>query len=129
MAGEYPEVQFYDYTKHKNPELRVRENYHLTFSYSGENLGETLRVLAGGKVNASVVFGVKRGRPLPREWEGYRVIDGDRHDLRFKDRKGVVVGLRAKGVARGKVCSFIVAADRPEPFALAPLVQIMGMAA
>ena len=29
-----------------------------------------------------------------------RVIDGDKHDLRFKDPRGVVVGLVAKGLGR-----------------------------
>ena len=29
-----------------------------------------------------------------------RVIDGDKHDLRFKDPKGVIVGLVAKGLGK-----------------------------
>lgn len=123
MAAEYPQVKFYDYTKHVKAEQRVRKNYHLTFSYSGHNLEEALRVLALG-INVSVVFNVKRGEKLPATWRGYRVSDGDRHDLRFLDRKGVVVGLRAKGVARGKTCAFVVD-PRPAP----ALVQIMPMAA
>ena len=115
MAAEFPEVQFYDYTKHIKAEQRVRPNYHLTFSHSGENTAECMRVLSLG-VNVSVVFNTKRGQPLPDTWNGYRVVDGDEHDLRFLDPRGVVVGLRAKGIARGKVCAFVVDA--------APLIQI-----
>jgi hypothetical protein len=33
----------------------------------------------------------------PETWNGYRVIDGDEHDLRHLDPKGVVVGLSPKG--------------------------------
>ena len=43
---------------------------------------------------------MKRTKPLPTIWRGYEVIDGDLYDLRFKDKRGVVIGLRAKGKAR-----------------------------
>ena len=102
MAKEFPTVMLYDYTKLSRPELRLRDNYSLTFSYSGENLAESLRVMNLG-VNVSVVFQVKKGAPLPATWNGYLVIDGDLHDLRFLDRKGVVVGLRAKGAPKNKL--------------------------
>jgi hypothetical protein len=38
-----------------------------------------------------------------------KVIDGDRHDLRFLDPKGVIVGLVAKGVGRNLNNKFIKA--------------------
>ena len=107
MADEFPTVQLYDYTKLSKPELRVRSNYWLTFSYSGANLAECLRVLPLG-VNVSVVFTTRKGETLPASWNGFHVIDGDTHDLRFLDPKGVVVGLRAKGEARKQVSPFIV---------------------
>jgi hypothetical protein len=44
LAMAFPEVQFYDYTKHPEPWLRTLPNYHLTFSRSGHNL----RGLLGG---------------------------------------------------------------------------------
>jgi hypothetical protein len=37
---------------------------------------------------------------LPKKFQGKRVIDGDKHDLRFLDPRGVVVGLLAKGSAK-----------------------------
>jgi hypothetical protein len=109
MASEFPNVQFYDYTKLPYPELRARANYWLTFSYSGENMLETMGALSQG-VNVSVVFNTRRGHDLPQTWNGYPVIDGDKHDLRFLDPKGVVVGLRAKGDAIKQVSPFIVLA-------------------
>jgi hypothetical protein len=37
------------------------------------------------------------GNGLPATWHDYPVIDGDTHDLRHLDPKGVVVGLSPKG--------------------------------
>ena len=34
---------------------------------------------------------------LPKTYLGFRVINGDSHDLRFLDPKGVIVGLSPKG--------------------------------
>lgn len=99
LAAMFPEVQFYDYTKLNRPWERIRENYALTYSYSGENLAQSLEALRHG-VNVAVVFDAK---PFPATWHGYRVIDGDESDLRFLDAKGVIVGLKAKGDSASKV--------------------------
>lgn len=107
MAREFPQVRFYDYTKLPKAHLRTLPNYHITFSYSGENLSESLSALAYG-VNVALVFDVPKGKPLPDYWHGYRVVDGDKHDLRFLDLKPVIVGLRAKGKARKQDSCFIV---------------------
>lgn len=107
LAGEYPGVQFYDYTKLPRPWLRIMDNYHLTFSYDGPgNLLDSLDALRHA-VNVAVVFDTPKGRPLPRSWRGYRVIDGDLSDLRFRDPAHVVVGLRAKGRARKDTSGFV----------------------
>jgi hypothetical protein len=45
---------------------------------------------------------------LPETWNGYKVIDGTKHDLRFLDEKGVVVGLLAKGDAKHDMSGFVV---------------------
>jgi len=100
LSAEFPDVQFYDYTKLPHPQTRTRPNYHLTFSRSESNSAAVLDALAHG-VNVAMVFDTKRGRPLPQSWKGYTVIDGDLHDLRFLDGyQGAVIGLRAKGKAR-----------------------------
>jgi hypothetical protein len=45
---------------------------------------------------------------LPSTWLGFPVIDGDRHDARFLDPAGVIVGLRAKGLARVDTSGFTI---------------------
>jgi hypothetical protein len=110
LSKEFLDVQFYDYTKLSKPYTRTRSNYHLTFSHSETNLADCLDSLQHG-VNVAVVFDTKKGRPLPETWHGYKVIDGDLSDLRFTDRQGVVIGLRAKGKAR-KDCSGFVESEK-----------------
>lgn len=92
MAKKAPGVQFYDYTKIPRPWERVTENYYLTFSFNGKNYRECEEAMKHG-FNVAVVF--RKG--FPRKWQGVRVIDGDAHDLRFKDPSGVIVGLSEKG--------------------------------
>jgi hypothetical protein len=97
------------YTKHPKPWLRTLPNYHLTFSHSGHNLEDCLEALQHA-VNVAVVFTTLRGEHLPETWNGFPVIDGDSHDCRFLDPTGVVVGLRAKGMAKGSQSPFVVVA-------------------
>ena len=106
MAKRFPHVQFYDYTKHPRPWLRTLGNYALTFSLSEDNKKHALDALAND-INVAVVFNVKRGQPLPSTWEGYPVVDGDLTDLRFLDNTGVIVGLRAKGMAKHDCSGFV----------------------
>src|ERR1700741_1959054 len=40
LSKEFPDVQFYDYTKLPKPYTRTRPNYHLTFSHSETNLAD-----------------------------------------------------------------------------------------
>jgi hypothetical protein len=96
MALAFPEVQFYDYTKVPAPWKRTLPNYHLTFSFSGENLAECLVALEHG-INVAVVFPSPN---FPETWQGRPVVNGDASDLRFRDAQGVIVGLKAKGDAR-----------------------------
>lgn len=101
-------VVFYDYTKIALS-LRLDTNIDRTLSYDPETVPEVTctNALALG-CNVAVVFDTKKGEPLPESWNGYRVIDGDEHDLRFLDPKGVVVGLRAKGQAKKDTSGFVV---------------------
>jgi len=95
LAARFQDIQFYDYTKIPKAHQRVTDNYHLTFSFSGENLADCKRALKYG-INVAVVF----SGTLPETWHGYKVINGDLSDLRFTDPVGVVVGLKTKGEAR-----------------------------
>jgi len=97
----FSETRFYDYTKLAGrclPEYIARhglKDYHLTFSFSGENW-RACEMLLERNVSVAVCFDLKKGENLPDTYKGYRVIDGDVHDLRFLDEKGVIVGLRYK---------------------------------
>ena len=77
-------------------------NYHLTFSCSESNEKIAQLVLQMGG-NVVVVF----RNQLPKTWNGYQVVDGDESDLRFLDKKGVVVGLIEKGLAKKDSTGFV----------------------
>jgi hypothetical protein len=91
-----------DYTK--MIKRKPLPNYHLTVSYSEANAKYASMVAASDK-NIAVVF---RDR-LPKEFLGRPVIDGDKHDLRFLDPPGSVVGLIAKGSAKRDASGFVIA--------------------
>lgn len=89
----FPDVQFVDYTK--NPrrfDKPLPANYSVTFSRSELNHAACVELLAKG-VNVAICFAGE----LPESWNGYPVIDGDKHDLRMLDPKGCVIGLAPKG--------------------------------
>ena len=92
----HPDVQFYDYSKVLNYLDHGKKNYHVTFSDSGTNYKDQVAAMTQYYANVAVVFKDK----LPRTWMSRPVIDGDAHDLRFKDPSGVVVGLVAKGLGK-----------------------------
>lgn len=97
---------FYDYTKVPKRALKYRdhENYDVTFSRSEDNELTAISLLSEG-VNVAVVFSSDE---LPETWKGFKVIDGDESDERFKDESGVVVGLKAKGDAKKDTTGFVV---------------------
>jgi len=87
------EIPVYDYTAVLSA-MTCGDGVHRTFSRKEGRDLETLTALRHDKPVAVVFAG-----DLPMEWNGYPVIDGDVHDLRFKDSHGaVVVGLKVKGV-------------------------------
>lgn len=98
LFDAFPSITFYDYTKRVDRMFSVLPaNYSLTFSRAEtlKSALDTKRVLESGG-NVSAVF----AKSLPATWNGYRVIDGVSHDLRFLDDRNVIVGLVAKGKAR-----------------------------
>lgn len=87
----YPQIKFYDYTKnHLRFDQELPKNYSLVFSRSETNEEKALELLSRGH-NVAVVF-----NKLPKTYKGYKVVDGDISDLRFKDKKGVIIGLKYK---------------------------------
>ena len=89
----FKDIQFYDYTKILNRNIKHLNNYHLTISRNELNKD----IIKDIPNNKAYVFNVKRNDKLPLTYENKNVIDGDLHDLRFLDNKNVIVGLRYKG--------------------------------
>lgn len=88
----FPNITFYDYTKNLN--RLVPSNYELTYSHWG-NWKHTKSQIKNG-LNIAMVF--DKRHELPKKYNGLKVIDGDKTDLRTKENDGlnVIVGLRAK---------------------------------
>lgn len=110
IPQSFPNIKFYDYTKRSERFIQdLPDNYYLTFSYSGEAryLKHVEKARQHG-ANIAVVF--KNG--LPKRFMNRQVIDGDAHDIRIHDPKGIIIGLKAKGMAKTSDSNFIV--DNPE---------------
>lgn len=120
VMHHFPDVFFYDYTKSPGrmdnflSGRNFPRNYHLTYSRSEH---ATSPMIADGILerggNVAIVFNVHRRHPLPNFWlsrtgHKFPIINGDLHDLRILDPKGVVVGLRAKGDALWDKSGFVV---------------------
>jgi hypothetical protein len=105
----FPDVQFYDYTKHpaRNLAGKTCGNYDLTYSFSSI----TPKVISiKGLTNphnsrTAVVFSKKS--EIPASFRGWDVIDGDNTDVRYLEPKGVVVALYAKGAAKRDTGGFV----------------------
>jgi hypothetical protein len=103
MAEQFPNIQFYDYTKIKEVfDWSLPKNYYPTFSRSETNWDECVEILDGGG-NVAVVFTNR-----PNYYKGHEVINGDESDLRFLDKRGVIVGLSAKGKGKKDNTGFVV---------------------
>jgi hypothetical protein len=108
LFPDFPNVQFFDYTKLYGRMLDFLEctfpaNYHLTFSVDSNKSRKITDVLERGG-NVAAVFWPH----IPETWWGFPVIDGDLHDARFLDPAPVVVGLKAKGLARVDIHGFTI---------------------
>lgn len=107
----FPDVMFYDYTKVPNrfKLLSQYKNYDLTFSFNGYNWTDCEDFLKkGGKV--AVVFDTDT---LPTSYRGYRVVDANSYDMRYKDDKGTIMGLHYHKVANNYKNGHYEAPDTP----------------
>jgi hypothetical protein len=108
IPQRYPDVQFYDYSKSLNRVMINHcKNYRLVFSYSGHNHNACVKAIRY-KIPVAIVFENKV--PVGVKIMRCRVIDGDLHDLVFTYKKPVIIGLKAKGLAR-KVRSVFTAKE------------------
>ena len=94
LFERWPNVVFYDYTKHPDRDVSDIPNYSLTFSLAENNDAKASAALENG-MNVAAVF-----HTVPETFMERPVFDGDKSDLRFLDPSGVIVGLKAKGKAR-----------------------------
>lgn len=90
----FPNINFYDYTKDYARDSDYT-NYYILYSRTEETSEETVKNLIDSNKNVAVVFD-----EVPSEWNSIKVIDGDKSDLRSNDESGVIVGLKAKGLAK-----------------------------
>lgn len=96
----YPVVTFYDYTKVWSRAYHNIPNYHLGLSVSERiDDGAILAALRLG-ANVAMVVNVRKGEPMPTEWNGYKVIDADLSDRWMIGERGVIGALRPKGLMK-----------------------------
>ena len=99
IMQDHPDCTFYDYTKIAN-RRGIPPNYHLTFSFSGDNLEACREALSNG-MNVAVPF-LKAPPPM---WLGHPTVDGDDDDLRFLNGGPYIIALKAKGRLRNDPAS------------------------
>lgn len=117
----HKDVQFYDYTKNMNDKA-TEPNHSFTYSSTGVSRKEAkdgapavdnphqnwhhMRSKLDSGENIAMAFTSRKHLPThvhdQETGKKYKVIDGDEHDYRPNDEKGVVVGLRTKGVSEEK---------------------------
>ena len=102
LFATFHDVRFQDYTKYPVAEIlhEVPENLFLIQSAHEQT---DLFWLEHTAVPVAVAFKVKPNRPLPVQYLGKVVLDGDKHDMRVLDAElnnltePYIVGLRMKG--------------------------------
>jgi len=94
----FNDTMFYDYTKVFKKFENKPLNYHLTYSYTGHNWVNCLKVLEMGH-NIAMVFNIDKKAILPMSYKGIPIVSGDLTDFRINDAKKVIVGLVWKKIA------------------------------
>jgi hypothetical protein len=105
----FPDVQFYDYTKHPNRNLdgKTFGNYDLTYSFSAITPKPISIKGLTNKHNSRVAVVFQKQADIPDTFREWAVIDGDNTDVRHIEPKGVVVALYAKGKAKRENNGFV----------------------
>ena len=105
----FPDVQFYDYTKHPSRNLQGKTpgNYDLTFSFSSITPKPISIKGLTNPNNSRVAVVFQRKEDIPQSFRSWSVIDGDDTDVRHIEPKNVVVALYAKGKAKKDTSGFV----------------------
>jgi hypothetical protein len=101
-------VYFYDYTKIFGKIKKYghcSDKYKQTFSFSGSNTEECIEALKLGNNVAMVYKGT-----MPKEWNGFEVVDGDASDEEMFKYSGKVLALKLKGnkQKKAKIETFVL---------------------
>jgi hypothetical protein len=97
IIEQFPDVQFYDYTKILGRKVAHLPNYHLTFSRAESNQADVDKALALGMNVTAVYDEIPKGM-----WSA------DETDLRFLDPQVGYIGLKAKGRAKKDYTGFVI---------------------
>jgi len=105
----FPDVQFYDYTKHPSRKLegKTAGNYDLTFSFSAVTPKPISIKGLTNPANRRVAVVFHKREEIPESFRGWPVVDGDDTDVRHIEPSGVVVALYAKGKAKHDTTGFV----------------------
>lgn len=105
----FPDVQFYDYTKHPSRKLegKTAGNYDLTYSFSAVTPKPISIKGLQNPANRRVAVVFHKREEIPSSFRGWDVVDGDDTDVRHIEPSGVVVALYAKGKAKHDVSGFV----------------------
>jgi hypothetical protein len=105
----FPDVQWYDYTKHpsRNLDGKTCGNYDLTYSFSAITPKPiSLKGLTNPN-NSRVAVVFQKQTDIPKTFRSWEVVDGDNTDVRHIEPKNVVVALYAKGKAKRENNGFV----------------------
>jgi hypothetical protein len=105
----FPDITFYDYTKHpaRNLTNKTAGNYDLTYSYSGLTPEKITHKGLLNPHNSRVAVVFMKKADIPLSFNAWPVIDGDNTDVRHIEPKNVVVALYAKGKAKKDNTGFV----------------------
>jgi hypothetical protein len=103
IIDKFSTLNFYDYTKIPGRDISKLNNYHLTYSRDERTTDIEIQQSLDNNINVSVVFS-----EIPVKWKGHKVISGDLSDMRWGDEKGVIIGLKSKGLAKSDASGFVV---------------------
>jgi hypothetical protein len=98
IPQSFPNIRFYDYTKIAKRLGNTPANYQLMFSYSrATDYQKQVDIALQTNVPISVVF----HGPMPNQFMGRPVINGDNSDIENLKHAGAIIGLKYKP-ARGQ---------------------------
>jgi hypothetical protein len=105
----FPDVQFYDYTKHpaRNLAGKTAGNYDLTYSFSAITPKPISIKGLSNPHNARTAVVFQKREDIPTTFRTWSVVDGDDTDVRHIEPRGVVVALYAKGKAKRDTGGFV----------------------